>query len=126
MESIKAGTAVLSMYNNDVMWFKIPNVVVVFSNHMPNTQELSKDRWKIFRIVNAGLKDITIAYGKPNIKHLKVIKQMKMMTMKTMTSIYLYIFVYICIYLYIFVYICIYLYIFVYICIYLLELYIRI
>ena len=59
LESIKNGT-VVSKYNNDVMRFKIPNVVVAFSNHMPNTRELSKDRWKIFRIVNAGLKDITI------------------------------------------------------------------
>ena len=42
------------------MRFKIPNVVVVFSNHMPSTKELSKDRWKIFQIVMFGLKDITI------------------------------------------------------------------
>ena len=44
LESIKDGSAVSSKYNNDVMRFKIPNVVVVFSNHMPNTRELSKDR----------------------------------------------------------------------------------
>ena len=60
LESIKDGTAVSSKYNNDVMRFKIPNIVVVFSNHMPNTRELSKDRWKIFRIVTTGLKDITL------------------------------------------------------------------
>ena len=60
LESIKDGTAVSSKYNNDVMRFKIPNVVVVFSNHIPNTRELSKDRWKIFRIILSGLKDITI------------------------------------------------------------------
>ena len=64
LESIKDGTAVSSKYNNDIMRFKIPNVVVVFSNHMPNTRELSKDRWKIFRIVMAGLKDITIQVWK--------------------------------------------------------------
>ena len=39
-------------------------MVVVFSNHMPNTRELSKDRWKIFRIVMTGLKDITIQIWK--------------------------------------------------------------
>ena len=50
--SIKNGIAVPSKYNNDVRRFKIPNVVV-FSNHMTNTRELSKDRWKIFRIGNA-------------------------------------------------------------------------
>ena len=64
LESIKDGTAVSSKYNNDVIQFKIPNVVVVFSNHMPNTRELSKDRWKIFRIVNAGLNDTTIQVWK--------------------------------------------------------------
>ena len=64
LESIKDGTAVSSKYNNDVMRFKIPNVVAVFSNHMPNMKELSKDRWKVFRIVKAGLKDITIQVWK--------------------------------------------------------------
>ena len=59
LESIKDGTAISSKYNNDGIRFKIPNVVVVFSNHMPNTRQLSKDRWEIFRIINAGLKDIT-------------------------------------------------------------------
>ena len=53
LESIKDGTAVSSKYYNDVIRFKIPNVVVVFPNHMPNTRQLSKDRWKIFRIVKA-------------------------------------------------------------------------
>ena len=43
LESIKDGTAVSSKYNNDVIRFKIPNVIVVFSNHMPNTRDLSKD-----------------------------------------------------------------------------------
>ena len=58
LESIKDGTAVSSKYNNDIMRFKIPNIVIVFSNHIPNTRELSKDRWKIFRIVMGGLKKI--------------------------------------------------------------------
>jgi len=31
---------------------------------MPSTKELSKDRWKIFRIVMAGLKDITLQVWK--------------------------------------------------------------
>ena len=60
LESSKDGTAVSSKYNIDVIRFKIPNVVIVFSNHMPNTRELSEDRWKIFRIVNAGVKDTAI------------------------------------------------------------------
>ena len=64
LESIKDGTAISSKYNNDVIRFKIPNVVVVFSNHIPNTKELSKDRWKVFRIVKAGLNDITMRIWK--------------------------------------------------------------
>ena len=31
---------------------------------MPSTKELSKDRWKIFTIVKAGLKDITLRVWK--------------------------------------------------------------
>ena len=87
------------------MQFKIPNVVVVFSNHMPITRALSKDRWKIFRIVNAGLKDITIQVWKhrdktfeSNLKKktmtmtmmmmmMMLMKMMNAMKMKTMTTI---------------------------------------
>ena len=60
LESIKDGTAVSSKYNSDIMRFKTPNIVVVFSNRIPKTKELSKDRWKIFRIITTGLKDITV------------------------------------------------------------------
>ena len=59
LESIKDGIAVSSKYNNDIIRFKVPNVVIVFSNSPPNTKELSKDRWKIFRILKDELKDIT-------------------------------------------------------------------
>ena len=52
IESIKDGTAVTSKYNNDIIRFKIPNIVVVFSNDIPNWEELSIDRWKPFRIEN--------------------------------------------------------------------------
>ena len=60
MESIKHGTAVSSKYNNDVQQFKIANLVVVFLNCIPNTGKISKDRWKIFLMVNADLQDTTI------------------------------------------------------------------
>jgi len=60
LESIKDGLAVSSKYNSDLLHFKVPNTVVVFSNRVPNTKELSKDRWKIFRITKDGLKDVTI------------------------------------------------------------------
>ncbi len=60
LESIKDGIAVSSKYNSDILQFKHPNVVVVFSNNTPNTRELSLDRWKIFRILPSELKDITM------------------------------------------------------------------
>ena len=59
LESIKDGIAVSSKYNNDIIRFKVPNIVIVFSNTEPNTKELSKDRWKIFRILKDELKDVT-------------------------------------------------------------------
>ena len=59
LESVKDGIAVSSKYNNDIIRFKVPNILIVFSNSPPNTKELSKDRWKIFRILEDELKDVT-------------------------------------------------------------------
>ena len=42
--------------------FKTPNTVVVFSNEKPDVSELSKDRWKIFRIRDDDLIDVTNIY----------------------------------------------------------------
>ena len=42
--------------------FKTPNTVVVFSNEKPDVKELSKDRWKIFRIRDDDLIDVTDIY----------------------------------------------------------------
>ena len=60
---------------------------------MSNTRELSKDRWKIFRIVNAGLNDITIQVWKTQHRnktfesYIKNKMMMMMSAMKTMTCI---------------------------------------
>ena len=59
LESIKDGIAVASKYNNDVIHFKVPNVVVVFSNARPKMKQLSRDRWRVLRITKDGLNDIT-------------------------------------------------------------------
>ena len=59
LDSIKDGIAVSSKYKRDIIRFKVPNIVIVFSNNIPNTKELSKDRWKIFRILKDELKDVT-------------------------------------------------------------------
>ena len=52
LEQIKDGTATTSKYNNDIIRFKTPNILIVFSNYMPEWDKLSDDRWKPFRIEN--------------------------------------------------------------------------
>ena len=59
LESIKDGTAVSSKYNTDFLQFKVPNIVVVFSNAQPKMKQLSRDRWCVLQITERGLNDIT-------------------------------------------------------------------
>ena len=55
LEDIKDGIASASKFNSEVIQFKTPNVVVVFSNTDPDMKQLSKDRWKIYNITKDGL-----------------------------------------------------------------------
>ena len=64
LESVKDGIAVASKYNNDVVHFKVPNIVVVFSNARPKMKQLSRDRWRVLRITKSGLNNITNALWK--------------------------------------------------------------
>ena len=50
LENIKDGYATISKYDNDVIKFKRPNIVLVFSNNMPDWGKLSDDRWKPYQI----------------------------------------------------------------------------
>ena len=50
LENIKDGQATASKYNNDNIYFKTPNTVIIFSNRLPDTARLSKDRWNILEI----------------------------------------------------------------------------
>ena len=50
LENIKDGQATASKYNNDNIYFKTPNTVIIFSNRLPDTTRLSKDRWNILEI----------------------------------------------------------------------------
>ena len=59
LESIKDGIAVASKYNGDFLQFKVPNVVIAFSNTQPKMKQLSRDRWHVLRIRKDGLNDIT-------------------------------------------------------------------
>ena len=55
LELLKDGSAVSVKYNSHIVNFKVPNIVIVFSNHMPNTSKLSEDRWRIYSINKQGL-----------------------------------------------------------------------
>ena len=58
MENIKDGQATASKYNNDNIHFKTPNTVIIFSNQLPDTTKLSKDRWNILEIKGNELHNI--------------------------------------------------------------------
>ena len=58
LEHIKDGSAISSKYNSDVLTFKTPNLLIVFSNSRPNKFELSDDRWAVYSINKNGLKDL--------------------------------------------------------------------
>ena len=55
LESIKDGHGIASRYSSEILRFRTPNVVVVFSNAEPDVMQLSSDRWKILRIKKDGL-----------------------------------------------------------------------
>ena len=52
LECIKDWAVVDGKYNCQKLYFKKPNVLIVFSNKEPNTNTLSKDRWAILKISN--------------------------------------------------------------------------
>ena len=62
LEKIKNGRTVASKFDSKELKFKTPNTVVVFSNEKPDVKELSNDRWKIFRIRDDDLIDVTDIY----------------------------------------------------------------
>ena len=64
LEKIKNGRTVAAKFDSKELKFKTPNTVVVFSNEKPDVSELSKDRWKIFRIRDDDLIDVTDIYVK--------------------------------------------------------------
>ena len=62
LEKIKNGRTVAAKFDSKELKFKTPNTVVVFSNEKPDVSKLSKDRWKIFRIRDDDLIDVTDIY----------------------------------------------------------------
>ena len=59
LEKIKNGRIVADKYNTAELKFQTPNIVIVFSNEKPDIEKLSKDRWKIFKIIGEDLLDVT-------------------------------------------------------------------
>ena len=55
LENIKDGRSIASKYSSEIIQFKTPNIVIVFSNADPDMTQLSKDRWKVFYINKDGL-----------------------------------------------------------------------
>ena len=55
LENIKDGKAIASKYASEIIRFRTPNVVIVFSNVDPDMTQLSKDRWRVFYINKGGL-----------------------------------------------------------------------
>jgi len=58
LEHIKDGCATSSKYGSNVIRFKTPNTIVVFSNNTPSTSCLSADRWSVHTIDSDGLRCI--------------------------------------------------------------------
>ena len=54
-EDIKDGFCLSSKYNSKQLKFNSPNILVVFSNHMPLTNKMSHDRWNLYKIENDDL-----------------------------------------------------------------------
>ena len=50
LENIKDGFLISSKYKSKFVKIQTPNTVIVFSNSLPDCAQLSKDRWKIYKI----------------------------------------------------------------------------
>ena len=74
MEAIKDGCATSTKYNSTPLRFKTPNVVMVFSNEPPLVNQLSSDRWRIYKISKN--EDLIFVEAK-TLKHLDSKKTLK-------------------------------------------------
>ena len=59
---IKDGQATTSKYDNDIIRFKTPNTVMIFSTHYTDLKRLSKDRWILLHPNKDGLRDVLDLY----------------------------------------------------------------
>ena len=61
LEDIKDGFAMSTKYNSKSLQFKTPNIVILFSNTLPNKKKVSLDRWNISQIMGDNL--INLCYA---------------------------------------------------------------
>ena len=59
LEQIKDGRFVAAKFSSKEIKICKPNIVIVFANCTPEVKKLAMDRWKIFRIKNNDLVDVT-------------------------------------------------------------------
>ena len=79
MEDLKDGDAFASKYSSQELKIKVPNVVMVFSNNAPNTEELATDRWKVFFIENNELVNKQVLENDPGMSGSYLKKKKKVM-----------------------------------------------
>ena len=57
LEDLKDGDAFAAKYNSQQLKIRTPNVVMVFSNERPDTNQLAIDRWKLLFITDDNLEE---------------------------------------------------------------------
>ena len=57
LEDLKDGDAFAAKYNSQQLKIRTPNVVMVFSNERPDTNQLAIDRWKLLYITDDNLEE---------------------------------------------------------------------
>ena len=60
LEDLKDGDAFAAKYNSQQLKIRTPNVVMVFSNERPNTDQLALDRWKLLYITDDNIEEIQV------------------------------------------------------------------
>ena len=60
LEDLKDGDAFAAKYNSQQLKIRTPNVVIVFSNERPNTDQLALDRWKLLYITDDNIEEIQV------------------------------------------------------------------
>ena len=64
---MKEGRIIASYYHSEELKLHTQNTVVVFSNNRPRVDQLAQERWRIFKIKEDDLVDVTnVSISKKN------------------------------------------------------------